>query len=345
VDNNNNPYDQSGHGTYSANLVNQVDPNAVIMPLQVLGANGIGSLVNATAALNYAVAHGAQITLDAWVPFDMTQGWIDAVSAAQAQGVLVITAAGNDNAPALDNLAQAHASNVVIVGAVDSNNQVASFSNSGASVDLTAPGVNVLGLVTGGRYEVHSGTSAAAAQVAGAAALTWGLHPTLSDAQVESALLGGADQVQNLTGDVAQGRVLNITNTLASAAQLDPSVVTPGASIASPDSTTNLTTAPVDGSAASTPVTQALVTGAPSTSGASPGADVLLATNPTDPQPTVTPSPLDSTSPQTVNPVLALNATSQGSNWLAPVSTNTTPVQGLWDTLASITDTITSGDE
>jgi autotransporter-associated beta strand protein len=342
VDNNNNPYDQSGHGTYSANLVNQVDPNAVIMPLQVLGANGIGSLANATAALNYAVAHGAQITLDAWVPFDMTQGWIDAVNAAQAQGVLVITAAGNDNAPALDNLAQAHASNVVIVGAVDSNNQVAPFSNSGASVDLTAPGVNVLGLVTGGRYEVHSGTSAAAAQVAGAAALTWGLHPTLTDAQVESALLGGADQVQNLTGDVAQGRVLNIGGTLTAAAQLYQSGILPTPPQALAAGALTVPAVPVNASSISgaLPLTRTILLSPPM------GATAYLQVASYQPGFAQSPAPLAAPAPEGSggqqlidNEVIWYATGPQGSNLLASfASTASTPEDGAWDTLASLTD-------
>src|SRR6202011_6423534 len=49
VDNNNNPYDQSGHGTYSASLVTAADASAVIMPLQILGPSGVGSIVDATA--------------------------------------------------------------------------------------------------------------------------------------------------------------------------------------------------------------------------------------------------------------------------------------------------------
>jgi autotransporter-associated beta strand protein/parallel beta-helix repeat protein len=222
VDNNNNPYDHSGHGTYSASLVAAVDPSAVIMPLQILNSSGLGSLDAATAALNFALDHGAQVTLNAWVPDALTPAWTSAVARAQGQGELVVMAAGNDNAGALDNLRQMHLSNVVIVGAVDSGDQMASFSNRGAGIiDLAAPGVDIIGLVADGRFEAHSGTSVSAALVAGEAALAWGLHPTLSDANIVTALFAGADRVQGLDGSVAEGRVLNFAGTLAAAAQMD----------------------------------------------------------------------------------------------------------------------------
>jgi autotransporter-associated beta strand protein len=226
VDNNNDPYDQSGHGTYSASLVTAVDPHAVIMPLQILTSSGLGTLTAATAALEYATAHGAQITLNAWVPDVLTPDWTSALTSAEAAGELVVMAAGNDNSAALDNLAQMHLSNVVIVGAVDGSDQLASFSNSGAGVvDLAAPGVDVLGTVAGGKSEAHSGTSASAALVAGDAALAWGLHPTLTEGDIVTALFTGADSGQGLEDGVTGGRVLDIAGTLAVAAQLDPTIV------------------------------------------------------------------------------------------------------------------------
>jgi Subtilase family len=166
------------------------------------------------------------------VPDVMTPDWISAVTSAETQGDLVVMAAGNDNSAALDNLAQMHLSNVVIVGAVDDSDQLASFSNSGAGiVDLAAPGVGVIGTVAGGKSEAHSGTSVSAALVAGDAALAWGQHPTLTDGDIVTALFTGADSSQGLQDGVADGRVLDIAGTLAAAAQLDPTVAVTGSPV------------------------------------------------------------------------------------------------------------------
>ena len=68
----------------------------------------------------------------------------------------------------------------------------AAFSDRNSSVVLSAPGVNIIGAGPGGSYLQASGTSPAAAFVAGVAALIRAAYPRLSPAQVEQALVGSA---------------------------------------------------------------------------------------------------------------------------------------------------------
>jgi autotransporter-associated beta strand protein len=348
VDKNNDPYDHNGHGTYSANQVTAIDPHAVIMPLQMLDRTGIGSIQGATAALNYAVSHGARLALDAWVPYVMTGDWLNAVAAAQAQGTLIIAAAGNDNALALDNLAQAHLSNVVVVGAVDQGNRWASFSNSGAGVvDLAAPGVDVVGLVTGGQYQTHNGTSVSAAQVAGSAALAWGLHPLLTGGAVVNALYTGADRIVGLAGDVNEGRVLNIAATLAAAAQLDQMGISAAGAAPPVVRSVAVTATALSGSSGALVVpAHALRPVAVFVAQYPWAVSAPLGLQPT-PSSSTTLMPYSRSASQTINTNATWSpAVDQGSHWL-PFFVVGEPASGFsnWDMLRSLTATIEPENE
>jgi subtilisin family serine protease len=130
-----------------------------------------------------------------------------AIRYAIRRGALVVAAAGNEYAqgdpveyPAA--LLQPVGSNGVggaglAVAASDEAGARAAFSSTGSWVSLAAPGENVLGALPGGRYGYGSGTSFAAPQVAGAAALVWAVDPAFTAAEVatilkETASGGGA---------------------------------------------------------------------------------------------------------------------------------------------------------
>ena len=123
------------------------------------------------------------------------------------------SASDNDVTPQYP--ANAGLPNVVSVAASDMNDQLATFSNYGANtVNLAAPGVDIYGTLPGGQYGYLSGTSMAAPEVAGVAALAWAVDPNATVAQVRNALLQGVDKVPALTGKVSSGGCLNAYNTL-----------------------------------------------------------------------------------------------------------------------------------
>jgi serine protease len=100
--------------------------------------------------------------------------------------------------------------NVVSVAAVDSNNQLASFSNFGAtSVDIAAPGVSIVSTLPGGSYGSLSGTSMATPHVTGVIALVRDQHPDWTYQKVISRVLSTAAPMPGLTGKTVTGGVVD----------------------------------------------------------------------------------------------------------------------------------------
>jgi subtilisin family serine protease len=157
-------------------------------------------------AIRYAVDNGARVINmsfgKAYSPFKSAVD--DAVRYADAHGVLMIAAAGNDGA-SLDTAANfptpyysggGKAANWIQVGASSwrgGDTVAVSFSNySHDRVDVFAPGEDILSTVPGGGYERLSGTSMAAPVVTGLAALIMSYYPDLSAAQVKQVILDSA---------------------------------------------------------------------------------------------------------------------------------------------------------
>src|SRR5262249_25770311 len=97
--------------------------------------------------------------------------------------------------------------NIISVGATDRKDALTPWSNRGVkSVDIAAPGVDVLSTNIGG-YGIRSGTSMAAPHVAGVVALVWGLRPEWNYRQVINHVLGTGENLPGLRGLVAHGRL------------------------------------------------------------------------------------------------------------------------------------------
>jgi len=155
-------------------------------------------------AIRYAVDNGARvINMSFGKNLSPEKPWVDsAVKYAESKGVLLIHAAGNDNADVdtTDNFPSPHfkrstytASNWITVGASSDplaepgfNSYTASFSNYGKQeVDVFAPGTRIYSTVPGNKYENLQGTSMAAPVVTGVAALILEFYPNLTPQQVK----------------------------------------------------------------------------------------------------------------------------------------------------------------
>ena len=226
------PSDENGHGTHVAGTIaadrgngigvaGVADDAAKILPLRVLDANGSGSVGNLIQAYAYAFQHGAKVVNLSLGSATSLQAEHDAIAAFST--MLFVTAAGNGGADGVGDSNDSSPTypcayvlpNVLCVAASDNRDQLAPFSNYGASsVDLAAPGVSIPSTWMGGGYSWASGTSMATPHVSGAAALLWSAAPSLQATDVAAAITGGVDQKPAFAGKTVSGGRLNVLRSL-----------------------------------------------------------------------------------------------------------------------------------
>ena len=238
VHNDGDPMDDHYHGTHCSGTiagegnngigVTGVNWHAKIVGIKFLDASGSGSTDAAIAGIQYAVAVGVRLTSNSWGGGGFSQSLLDAINAAGAAGQLFVAAAGNSglDTDASPSYPASYTSPYIIsVAATNHNDQLASFSNFGlTSVDLAAPGVDILSCQPGGGYQLLSGTSMATPHVAGACGLVWGRLPGATNLQIKQLILSKADPIPALTGKCVTGARLNVFMAIA-----DPDSIPPGA--------------------------------------------------------------------------------------------------------------------
>ncbi|HEY9855748.1 MAG TPA: S8 family peptidase [Stenomitos sp.] len=214
----NTPKDENGHGTHVAGIIAAsanngtgvvgIAPEAKVMPVKVLSADGSGSDADVADGITWAADHGAQVLNMSLGGPGESQVLEDAVNYALKKGVAVIAAMGNDGTNEMSY--PAAYPGVVAVGATDSKDQTADFSQWGEWISVAAPGVQILS--TFPTYQVNlndygfpqsyatlDGTSMASPAVAGLAALVKARYGSLTPAQLKSRLEAGADKVAGVT--------------------------------------------------------------------------------------------------------------------------------------------------
>jgi PKD repeat protein len=158
--------------------------------VRVLDCNGFGAFDGVIAGVDWVTAHHqSPAVANMSLGGSASQALDDAVTNSIASGVVYAIAAGNDGGDACLK-SPARTPNAITVGATDSTDARATYSNFGTCVDIFAPGTGVTSSWnTGdGAMKTISGTSMATPHVAGAAALYLGTNPTASPAQVTSML-------------------------------------------------------------------------------------------------------------------------------------------------------------
>lgn len=153
VDDDRSPNDENGHGTHIAGTIAQRTNNAVgvtglaygakVMPVRVLDERGGGDNASIARAIRFAAGHGADvITLalefEGGLQASDIPDVLSAIRHARRSGALMVSAAGNVGYPVVAY--PGRAAGVMAVGATTENLCQASYSNSGAGLDLVAPG-------------------------------------------------------------------------------------------------------------------------------------------------------------------------------------------------------------
>jgi subtilisin family serine protease len=171
----------AGHGTHVAGIIHLVAPEAQILPLRALDSDGNGDEFAVAEAVNYAVAHGANVinlSLGTAAKSDLFR---EVARDATLRGVTVLAAAGNEGVEQEQYPAAAQCA--LPVTSVDEADHKSDFANYGGWIDVAAPGEGVYSSYPPSGYARWSGTSMATPFVAGQAALirSWAPQATPRD--------------------------------------------------------------------------------------------------------------------------------------------------------------------
>jgi subtilisin family serine protease len=178
--------DEHGHGTHVAGIIAAknnaigtvgVAPRASIYAVKVVNKNGRGKWSDIIAGIEWSILKGMDIinmSLGASAEPSQLKPMVDK---AVAHGISIVASAGNDNSCPPDNIMRFPAAydSVISVGATDSTDKRACFSNTGPELDVVAPGVSILSTIPKNKYGYMSGTSMAAPYVSGLLAILKGL--------------------------------------------------------------------------------------------------------------------------------------------------------------------------
>jgi len=247
--------DSVGHGTHVAGIVGAVTgngrgvaslaPGTSILPVRVLDSTGSGGSIAVAKGIVHAADRGAEvINLSLGGPGGSSA--LDAaVRYASDRGALVVVSAGNNRATGNEVNYPAASPGALAVASTDQGGRSSSFSYSGPSVDIAAPGGGIASLWADDdrAYAVSSGTSMAAPAVSAVASLYRAAHPSQSPAQVTAALLATATDLEAPGRDDATGAGL-VNPYAALAGAPAPTSPVPAPPVHAPVPTTPVPTTP-----------------------------------------------------------------------------------------------------
>ncbi len=245
----NDPMDDHGHGTHVSGIIAAegnngigiigVAPQAKVMPVKALNAQGFGWSSELAVGIVYAAQNGAEVINNSWGCDSCPSNQVaeEAVRFAYGHGAVVVFAAGNGSTDAASSSPQNMADpKPVVVTASTPTDEPTFFTNFGPLVDVAAPGGgvrddqyppgsigrtfyrNILSLksalcsemcppwlVVGNQYVRQAGTSMAAPYAAGVAALVLAAHPSFTNEDIRQVLRVSADDVKGPGFDLYTG--------------------------------------------------------------------------------------------------------------------------------------------
>jgi subtilisin family serine protease len=215
------------HGTHIAGIIAAekddekgivgAAPKAKVMPLKVF-SDGQAYTSDIIDAIEYAEQNGAKIVNCSWGTSQYNQALKDAIS---SSNMLFVCAAGNSGTNIDTNPiypACYDCSNIISVGSINKNGNLSSFSNYGEkSVDVAAPGEDILSTLCGDKYGMMNGTSMAAGFVTAEAALMISKLGSASSEAVKQRLIL-CDKLSCLVGKISCGNKINCKNAITNLA-------------------------------------------------------------------------------------------------------------------------------
>jgi subtilisin family serine protease len=220
---NSNSMDTTGHGTHIAGTIGAVGNNFIgitgvrwkgkIAALKI--GNAFMNLAAIIASIDFANRNNIPILNNSWGCKNYSHGLRLAIE--QYDGLFVVSSGNcglnNDIFP--DYPSSYDSDNIISVAASCPDNNLTDFSNYGAeSVDIAAPGIDILSLSLYGGYSYETGTSMAAPHVTGAAALLKSYMPDLTALDIKNIILSSAAKYPALRGKISSGGILNVNSML-----------------------------------------------------------------------------------------------------------------------------------
>jgi subtilisin family serine protease len=190
--------DCNGHGTHVSGTVGGssygVAKGVQLVAVRVLDCNGSGTTAQVAAGIDWVTANAvkpavANMSLGGGVDTTLDNAVTNSINSGVTYGI----AAGNSNADACTS-SPARVPAAITVGATDSSDNRASFSNFGTCLDIFAPGVNITSAWNTNDTATNtiSGTSMATPHVVGAAALVASANPNWTPQQIRDSLVNNA---------------------------------------------------------------------------------------------------------------------------------------------------------
>ncbi len=212
------PYDDNGHGTHIAEIL-QKESNELIKLYfaKVVDSTGVGKMFHTICGIHKAIDEGVKvINLSLGYQGEESQVFREVVDKAEANDVLLVTSAGNDTLDIdIDSLrirywpSNFEHDNIISVGAHNPDKEKCPFSNYGVqSVDLFAPGRDILSRKLGSGQISKSGTSQAAAIVSRQVAILRSQFPDSTYVYIKDTLFNYLDTIPQLIPLSVTGGIL-----------------------------------------------------------------------------------------------------------------------------------------
>ncbi|MDB5039172.1 MAG: putative secreted serine protease [Bacteriovoracaceae bacterium] len=256
------PVDQNSHGTHVASIVSAIGDNKYgikgVVPGKIqlgiarfLNASNQGNTDSAIQGIDWILSdYQSRLINNPSLLCIVSNSWDggyssfleDEMAKLKNAGCFLVLSAGNngrnnDQVPDYPcNFAKLKGGSIC-VAATDANDKRASFSSYGPkSVDIYAPGTQILGIVPGimqgsqyvSRYEQKDGTSQAVPHIAGVADLIWSANPKLTQSDVYNILVKSVDRLPGADSEVASGGRVNAYRAVLMATGQDPSLADRG---------------------------------------------------------------------------------------------------------------------
>ncbi len=190
IDQDSTPEDGHSHGSHCAGTIGAVHDelgvagvvkNATLMASKIFNARGRTTVAAIVEAITYSADNGAHVMSNSWGGGGASQAIKSSIEYANEKGSIFVAAAGNssnDNDKRPNYPSNYEIDNMIAVAAYEESGKKAYFTSYGKkTVDVAAPGVDILSTVLNGKYAKYSGTSMATPHVSGVVALLLSMNP------------------------------------------------------------------------------------------------------------------------------------------------------------------------